>query len=84
MYSAELAHLKFALDKYISWINYVFKETTMPDDLERKIPLDRSRVNLSQKYEIEYWCKEFGVSEKKLRNLVKQYGTSVAEIRKHL
>ncbi|WP_321301864.1 DUF3606 domain-containing protein [uncultured Sphaerochaeta sp.] len=56
----------------------------MPDDLKRKIPHDRSRVNLSQKYEIEYWCKEFGVSEKKLRNLVKQYGTSAAEIRKHL
>lgn len=56
----------------------------MPDNKEKKIPLDKSRVNLSQKYEIEYWCNAFNVSEKQLRNLVNQYGTSVAEIRKHL
>jgi hypothetical protein len=72
------------LTKSSYWINNVFKEKTMPDNKEKKIPLDKSRVNLSQKYEIEYWCNAFNVSEKQLRNLVNQYGTSVAEIRKHL
>ncbi len=56
----------------------------MPDNLEKKIPLDKNRINLSQRYEITYWCKEFNISEKKLRELVKTHGTSVAEIRKHL
>jgi hypothetical protein len=56
----------------------------MPDNLEKKIPLDKSRVNLSQRHEIDYWCKEFNISENKLKELVKLHGISVAEIRNNL
>ena len=53
----------------------------MPDDLKKKIPHDRSRINLSQSWEIAYWTKEFGVTEAKLKELIKKHGTSVAAIR---
>ncbi|MFA5448488.1 MAG: DUF3606 domain-containing protein [Sphaerochaeta sp.] len=54
----------------------------MPDDrTKKKIPHDKSRINLSQSWEIDYWTKALGVTEAELRELVKKHGTSVAAIR---
>ncbi|MBN2725045.1 MAG: DUF3606 domain-containing protein [Deltaproteobacteria bacterium] len=49
----------------------------MPDNLDTKAPLDRTRVNLSQDWEVKYWCKHFVISELKLRQAVEAVGTSV-------
>lgn len=53
----------------------------MPDDLTKRRPQDSSRVNINEPWEVKFWCKEFGITEARLKQLVKQYGTSAAVIR---
>jgi hypothetical protein len=53
----------------------------MPDDKKIKAPADAQRVNVNQSYEVEYWTKEFGVTEDELKKLVKTHGDSVAKLR---
>lgn len=54
------------------------------DDKSKRGPADRSRVNIHEPYELEYWATAFGVSRERLKQLVAQYGTSVAAIRRAL
>lgn len=56
----------------------------MADDKTKKGPADRSRINVNESYEVEYWTKELGVSSAELRELVKKHGVMVADIRKAL
>ena len=56
----------------------------MPDDLNKKRPLDATRVNINEAWEIQYWCNKFGCTEMKLREAVRVVGTSVAEVEKYL
>jgi len=53
----------------------------MADDLTKRGPVDRSQINVQQDYEVEYWCRELGVTPHELRLLVQQHGTSVDKIR---
>ena len=53
----------------------------MSDDKTKRGPQDRSRINVNEDYERKYWSKELGVSEEKLKELVKQYGPSIEKIR---
>jgi len=46
-------------------------------------PRDRSRISLSEDYEVRYWTKELGVTEDRLRELVRQHGNSVDKIERH-
>jgi hypothetical protein len=46
----------------------------MSDNRQERGPLDRSRVNVNEDYEVRYWSKTFGVSEEKLKKAVKQVG----------
>lgn len=56
----------------------------MSDDLSKRRPQDASKISLTEQWEINYWCKEFGISEAKLQEVVKKIGNSAAEVRKHL
>lgn len=56
----------------------------MADNLQNRGPQDRSRVNLSEDYEVKYWTKKFGVSEEALRNAVKKAGSSAEAVEKAL
>lgn len=56
----------------------------MSDNLQIRRPLDASRINLNEPYEVNYWCKELGVSKEVLIAAVKAVGTSAAAVRKHL
>jgi hypothetical protein len=56
----------------------------MPDDKSKKGPQDASRVNVNESYEVEYWTKKFGVTEKQLRDAVKAIGTSAGAVEKYL
>ncbi len=56
----------------------------MSDDKTNRGPADRSRINIHEPYEVTYWCKEFGVSPDKLKELVGQLGVSVIAIRQAL
>ena len=56
----------------------------MADDLKNRGPQDRSRVSVNEPYEVNYWTKELGVTNEQLRELVREYGVSVAKIREVL
>jgi Protein of unknown function (DUF3606) len=56
----------------------------MSDNLHKKGPQDRSKVNIHEPWEVEYWCRELGCDKYELAAAVKAVGVSVAAIRKHL
>lgn len=56
----------------------------MADNLKDRGPQDRSRINVNESWELQYWTKELGVSEEQLRTAVETAGTSAEAVRKHL
>lgn len=52
----------------------------MADDQQYREPSDRSRVNLSDAYEVRFWMMEFGCTEEQLRAAAKEHGDSAAAI----
>lgn len=53
----------------------------MSDDRTNRGPEDASRVNVNVDDEVRYWTQHLGVSEERLRQLVKDHGVSVEAIR---
>ena len=56
----------------------------MSDDKTKKGPLDSSRINIHEPYEVNYWCDVLGCTKAKLEEAVKDVGTSVAAVKKYL
>jgi hypothetical protein len=56
----------------------------MADNLNDRGPQDRSRINVNEAWELQYWTKKFGVSEEQLRDAVKAAGPSADAVGKHL
>ena len=56
----------------------------MSDDLSKRGPQDRSRINVNESHELRYWTQELGVSEIQLRDAVKAVGPSATAVREHL
>ena len=56
----------------------------MSDDLGKKRPQDASKINLTEQWEIVYWCGKFGCTEAQLRAAVKAVGNSAAAVEKYL
>lgn len=52
----------------------------MADDLGKRGPQDRSRVNVNEPHEIAWWTQKFGVSEQQLREAVKKAGVSAKDV----
>jgi hypothetical protein len=52
----------------------------MADNKGLKGAQDRTRINLSEDYEVRYWCEKFGVTEDELRAAVKRVGNSAKAI----
>lgn len=56
----------------------------MSDDKTKTGAPDRTRINVNEPYELAYWTKELGVSEKRLREAVAAAGVMVSAVRAHL
>lgn len=56
----------------------------MADDKSDRGPADRTRVNVNEDYEVQYWSKKFGVSPDQLRAAVKKVGVMAADVEKEL
>ncbi len=56
----------------------------MSDDKNLRGPRDRNRINLNEDYEVRYWTQKLGVTEERLRELVREYGNSPEKIREAL
>ena len=54
------------------------------DNLQIKEPLDRSRINLHEPYEVSYCCKKFNCTVKELQDAVHAVGTSKAKVQAYL
>jgi len=54
----------------------------MADDLNKRRPQDSSRVNVHEKWELDYWSKELGVTPDKLKEIVKSVGPMADDVRK--
>ncbi|MEA2781213.1 MAG: hypothetical protein QOK29_2757 [Rhodospirillaceae bacterium] len=56
----------------------------MADDLQKRGPADRSRVNVNEDYELRYWSDKWNVSHDQLRDAVRKVGPSAEKVAKHL
>jgi hypothetical protein len=56
----------------------------MPHDTTPKGPQDRNRINLNERYELDYWKQKFGVSEEELRGAVERVGNSAEAVERKL
>jgi hypothetical protein len=56
----------------------------MADDLKKRGPEDRSRISMSEKWEVQYWTKELGVDEETLRAAVQKAGPGAEAVRSEL
>ena len=56
----------------------------MSDDLKNRGPQDRSRISLSEPWEVQYWTRELGITREELERAVKSAGNSVNAVRQHL
>jgi hypothetical protein len=60
------------------------RRTAMTDDKANRGPQDRSRISVSERYEVDYWTKELGVTEDALKEAVASAGNNVEKVREYL
>ena len=56
----------------------------MPDDLTKKGPPDRTKVNVHEDWEVEWWCKTWRVTKAELLAAVKAKGVSAKLVADYL
>jgi hypothetical protein len=56
----------------------------MSDDKSKRGEPDRSTINTSEEYEIQYWCKELGCTRQQLLAAVQAVGKNAAKVREYL
>jgi hypothetical protein len=54
------------------------------DNLTKRNQPDRSKINMSENFEVKYWLKALGVSMSELQRAVEKVGNSAAAVRKEL
>ena len=56
----------------------------MADDPKNRGPQDRSRVNISEDYELRYWSEKWGVTPDQLKAAVAKVGASADAVARQL
>lgn len=56
----------------------------MSDNTSLRGPQDRSRISMSEDYEVEYWTGKFGVTREALQEAVDAVGNSAAAVEEYL
>ena len=54
------------------------------DNLTKKDQPDRSKINMDETWEVEYWTKHLGVSKAELQKTIDKVGNSAVAVRKEL
>ena len=62
----------------------IIQGAIMSDNLQNRGSQDRSRINMSEQWEVDYWTKELGVTKEELEKAVKTAGSSADAVRQHL
>jgi hypothetical protein len=60
-----------------------WEDRTM-DNLTKRDQPDRSKINMSEDFEVKYWLKALGVSRDELQRTIDKVGNSAAAVRKEL
>jgi hypothetical protein len=60
------------------------KESVMADDKSKQGPQDRSRINVNERYELDYWSNKFGVTPKDLKRAVEKVGVNAKDVEREL
>ena len=56
----------------------------MADDKTNRGPQDRSRISLSEDYEVRYWTDKLGISKSQLEDVVRKVGSSATAVEEEL
>jgi hypothetical protein len=56
----------------------------MADEFRNRRPADPERVSVAEAWEVRYWCKQFGCTERQLREAVSTVGDAGAKVRVYL
>jgi len=56
----------------------------MADDKTNRGPQDRSRISLTEDYEVEYWTDKLGISKSQLEDVVRKVGPSASAVEAEL
>jgi hypothetical protein len=56
----------------------------MSDNLKDRGPQDRSRISLTEDWEMKYWTQALGVSREELEKLVREHGHAADAVREAL
>lgn len=56
----------------------------MSDDLSNRGSQDRTRVNVHEEHEVQYWTRELGVTREELERAVRAAGVTAVDVRKYL
>lgn len=54
------------------------------DNLTKRDQPDRSKIKMSEDFELKYWLKALGVSKTELQHAVDKVGNAAAAVRKEL
>jgi hypothetical protein len=56
------------------------KEDAMADDKLNRGEPDRSKINMSEDYEVKYWTEHLGVTKDELQKVVNRVGTLAKDV----
>jgi len=56
----------------------------MSDDVRKRVPEDRSRINVNEPWELKYWSKTLGVTPDRLKEVIRQVGTRTEDVEQYL
>ncbi len=54
------------------------------DDKQKTGSADRTKININEAYELDYWSAKFAVSKEKLKAAVDMVGTSASAVEDYL
>jgi hypothetical protein len=54
------------------------------DDKQKSGTADRTKININEGYELDYWSNKFSVSKDKLKAVVQTVGTSARAVEDYL
>lgn len=55
----------------------------MADDLKNSGPQDRSRVNMTEDWEVQWWCQKWGITAAQLKEAVAKVGPMADKIARY-
>ena len=56
----------------------------MSDDKSKRAPADRSKISLSDDYEVRYWTNALGVDKQELTAAVQAVGNSADRVKQYM